>query len=138
MNQNPSSPPPVADNERLVAMLCYVSMVFIPFVYPIVVLLSRRRTHFQTYHAVQSLSLGVALGGIWICLGLLTVGYFLTIFWFGILLVLALICLGPLCWVASIASLFYYGYQAYKGEYARVPALYPLLESLGLLAQDPP
>ena len=131
MNQNPSSP--VADNERLVALLCYVSMVFIPFVYPVVVLLSRRRTHFQTYHAVQSLALGVAFSGFWICLALLTIGYFMTIFWFGLLLILALVCLGPLCWAATIFALIYFGYKAYQGEYARVPALYPLLESPGLL-----
>ncbi len=137
MNQTLSPSPSVADNERLVALLCYVSMVFIPFVYPIVVLLSRRRTHFQTYHAVQSLALGVALNGFWICLILLILGYFLTIFWFGLLLTLALICLGPLCWAASIFILIYFGYKAYQGEYARVPALYPLLESLGLLSSDP-
>ncbi len=133
MHQTLFSPPPVADNERLVAFLCYVSLVFLPFVYPIVVLLSRRRTHFQTYHAVQSLALGVALSGFWICLILLILGYFLTIFWFGLLLTLALICLGPFCWVASIFTLVYFGYKAYQGEYARVPALHPLLESLGLL-----
>lgn len=136
MSQTISSPPPVADNERLVAMLCYVSMVFIPFVFPIVVLLSRRRTHFQTYHAVQSLAFGVALSGFWICFVLLTVGYFLTIFWFGLLLTLALVCLGPLLWAASIFGLIYFGYQAYQGAYVRVPALFPLLESLGLLPQD--
>ncbi len=131
MNQNPS--PSVTDNERLIALLCYVSMVFIPFVYPIVVLLSRRRTRFQTYHAVQSLALGVAFGGFWICLILLTIGYFMTIFWFGVLLTLALACLGPLCWAATVFSLVYFGYKAYQGEYVRVPALHPLLESLGLL-----
>lgn len=137
MTQQTLPEAPAGDSERLVALLCYVSMVFLPYIYPVVVLLSRRRTHFQAYHAVQSLALGVVLSGFWICLILVTIGYFIAIPPFGILMTLALICFGPICWAGSVFTFIYYGYQAYQGEYARVPALHPLLESLNLLPRDP-
>ena len=135
MNQDsPSAMPPPAprtltESERLVAMLCYVTMMIIPFIYPVVVLLSRRRTRFQTYHATQSLVLGAAMSGFWGCLIFLSLGFIWAIPPFGLVMAASLLCLVPFSVGMSILIFLYFAYKAYKGEYAQVPVLSQAMQS---------
>ncbi len=121
----------VADNERLVAMLCYVTLIVLPFIFPIIVLLSPKRTLFQTFHAVQSLGLGLGCGMFWLGLGL---GAGALIFLFpivGTLLAVVLLCLLPLTWILAALLALLFAYRAFQGQYAMVPLLYAFMRAHG-------
>src|SRR3712207_5229728 len=51
-------------DDRLIALLSYLTQVFIPLVMPVIVLLSEssKTRPFQRYHAVQSLGLALLFG----------------------------------------------------------------------------
>src|SRR5690606_30873845 len=55
---------PAADrDDKLIAMLAYVTQILIPFIMPVIILLSEssKKRPFQRYHAVQSLALTVVV-----------------------------------------------------------------------------
>lgn len=129
------SPDPVEKNERMVAMLCYVTLIFMPFIFPIIVLLSRKRTRFQTFHAVQSLGLGVAVSAFWICLWLSSLGFMVSIPVLGVIMGLLLLCIGPIAWVAVALATLYFAHEAFQGKYVQVPGLFSIMSSQGWIAE---
>lgn len=121
------APPVVAENERLVAMLCYVSLIFLPFIFPIIVLLSPKRTLFQTFHAAQSLGLGLCCGIFWIGLSLVSIASMVVIPVLGAFMGAALLCLLPLTWLLAVMLVLLYAYRSFQGQYAVVPGLYEFM-----------
>ena len=120
-------------DDRLIALLCYVTQVLIPLVMPIIVLLSAssKKRPFQRFHATQSL----ALSATFIAFGLL-MGVSLTIVavvpvigWLVTGLVIA--CLIPLLVLMGFLALAYYGYQAYQGKRFAIPGLTSFLQDQG-------
>jgi len=117
-------------DDRLIAMLCYVTQVLIPLVMPAIVLLSAssKKRPFQRFHAIQSL----ALSATFIVFGLL-LGVSLTIVavvpiigWLVTGLVVA--CLMPLLVLMGFLALAYYGFQAYQGKRFSIPGLTSFLQ----------
>ncbi len=121
--------PEVADNERLVAMLCYVTLIFLPFIFPIIVLLSPKRTLFQTFHAAQSLGLGLCCGIFWIALSLVSVAAIVVIPVLGAIMAAALLCLMPLTWLLASLLVLLFAYRAFQGQYAAIPVLFDFMRS---------
>lgn len=123
---------PAADeNERVVAMLCYATLIFLPFVFPIIVLLSRKRTHFQTFHAAQSLGLGAVLGGFWILMVMGAVGFGFSIPVLGVIVAIGFMCLLPLTWVMAVIMTLYCAYRSFQGLYVQIPVLYSFMQAQG-------
>ena len=121
---------PSADNDdRLIALLCYVTQVLIPLVMPVIVLLSAssKKRPFQRFHAIQSLALSLTF----ILFGLL-MGIGSTIMTFvpviGWLVVIVVFCLSPLLALMAFLALAYYGYQAYQGKRFAIPGLTSFLQ----------
>ncbi len=117
-------------DDRLIAMLCYVTQFLIPLVMPAIVLLSAssKKRPFQRFHAIQSL----ALSATFIVFGLL-LGVSLTIVavvpiigWLVTGLVVA--CLMPLLVLMGFLALAYYGFQAYQGKRFSIPGLTSFLQ----------
>ncbi|GIV74397.1 MULTISPECIES: DUF4870 domain-containing protein [Caldilinea] len=117
---------PLADSDdRLIAMLSYVTQLVLPVVMPLIVLLSEssKKRPFQRYHAVQSLAFVLLFWLIFmaasIAIGILQIipvlGWLIGVF--------ALICLTPIYFLAGIGLLLYYGLQAYKGRRFAIPGL---------------
>lgn len=117
-------------DDRLIALLCYVTQVLIPLVMPGIVLLSEssKKRPFQRFHAIQSL----ALMTFFIVFGLLFVVSFVivgTVPLIGWLVsVLAFACLVPLLALMGLMALAYYGYQAYQGKRFSIPGLTSFLQ----------
>lgn len=117
---------PLADSDdRLIAMLSYVTQLVLPVVMPLIVLLSEssKKRPFQRYHAVQSLAFVLLFWFVFIAasiaIGILqivpVVGWLVGVF--------ALLCLTPICFLVGIGLLLYYGLQAYKGRRFAIPGL---------------
>lgn len=116
-------------DDRLIALLCYVTQVLIPLVMPVLVLLSAssKKRPFQRFHAIQSLALSL----IFILLGLLmgigsTIMALVPII--GWLIVSVVFCLTPLLVLMAFLALVYYGYQAYQGKRFAIPGLTSFLQ----------
>lgn len=127
---------PLADSDdRLIAMLSYVTQLVLPVIMPIIVLLSEssKKRPFQRYHAVQSLALVVLFWGVFI-LASIGIGIIQIIPILGALIgIFAFLCITPLFFLGGIALMLYYGYQAYKGRRFAIPGLTSFLTDQGWL-----
>ena len=128
---------PLADSDdRLIALLSYVTQLLLPVIMPIIVLLSEssKKRPFQRYHAVQSLAFTLVFWGIFL-MASLAVGIFQLIpvlgWILGWLVGLVFFCLTPMYFVAGIGLLLYYGLQAYKGRRFVIPGLTSFLKDQG-------
>lgn len=128
---------PLADSDdRLIALLSYVTQLLLPVIMPIIVLLSEssKKRPFQRYHAVQSLAFTLVFWGIFL-MASLAVGIFQLIpvlgWILGWLAILMLSCLTPIYFIAGIGLLLYYGLQAYKGRRFAIPGLTSFLKDQG-------
>ena len=120
-------------SERLVAAICYGSLLVLPFAIPLIVLVSRTRTRFQHYHAVQSLALAVSVTLLWIVM-LLTAGVFgTTLPVIGWLAGGMLLCLMPITWMIAVAVALWAAWQALQGRTAAIPLLAEFLRYRGWL-----
>ncbi len=121
---------PTADHDdRLIALLCYVTQVLIPLVMPVIVLLSAssKKRPFQRFHAVQSLALSLTfiLFGLLMGIGSTIMALVPVIGW---LVVSVVFCLSPLLALMGFLALAYYGYQAYQGKRFAIPGLTSFLQ----------
>lgn len=116
-------------DDRLIALLCYVTQVLIPLVMPLLVLVSEssKKRPFQRFHAVQSLALALFfIGfGLFITVGSMIVAIVPIIGW---LVVGIVVCLSPLLFLMAYLALAYYGYQAYQGKRFAIPGLTSFLQ----------
>jgi len=116
-------------DDRLIALLCYVTQVLIPLVMPVLVLLSAssKKRPFQRFHAVQSLALSLTfiLFGLLMGVGSLLFTLVPIIGW---LVVSVVFCLSPLLALMGFMALAYYGYQAYQGKRFSIPGLTSFLQ----------
>lgn len=126
---------PEADgDDRLIALLCYITQMVIPLVMPVLVLLSEssKKRPFQRFHAVQSL----ALVSLFVLLSLLiTIGTAI-IAWIpvvGWLIGLAVLCLSPIAVLMGYFAVGYYGFQSYQGKRFGIPGLTSFLKDQGWL-----
>ena len=125
--------PPPSHSECLVAAVCYGSLLVVPFAIPLIVLLSRTRTRFQHYHAVQSLALAVSVSLLWIAM-LLTAGVFgSTLPFIGWLVGGMLLCLLPVTWMAATGVALWAAWQALQGRAVAIPLLAEFLKFRGWL-----
>ncbi len=120
-------PPDIAANERLVAMLCYVTLIALPFVFPVIVLLSPKRTQFQAFHAAQSLGMGLCCSLFWIGLFMANMLALAVNTGLGVVMFAAALCLGPFTWLLSVLLVLLYAYRAFQGQYAAIPVLYDFM-----------
>jgi len=121
---------PTADHDdRLIALLCYVTQVLIPLVMPVIVLLSAssKKRPFQRFHAIQSLALSLTfiLFGLLMGIGSTIMALVPVIGW---LVVSVVFCLSPLLALMGFLALAYYGYQAYQGKRFAIPGLTSFLQ----------
>ena len=126
---------PTADNDdRLIAMLCYISQIFVPVLMPLIVLLSEssKKRPFQRYHAVQSLAFTLTLFGLGVATFIVStiIGFIPLV---GFLVILMAICLTGIGYVAAVIAMLYYGFQAYAGKRFGIPGLTTLLQDQGWL-----
>ena len=116
-------------DDRLIALLCYVTQVLIPLVMPVIVLLSAssKKRPFQRFHAVQSLALSLTfiLFGLLMGIGSTIIALVPVIGW---LVVSVVFCLSPLLALMGFLALAYYGYQAYQGKRFAIPGLTSFLQ----------
>ena len=121
---------PTADHDdRLIALLCYVTQVLIPLIMPVIVLLSAssKKRPFQRFHAIQSLALSLTfiLFGLFMGIGSTILALVPVIGW---LVVVVVFCLSPLLALMAFLALAYYGYQAYQGKRFAIPGLTSFLQ----------
>lgn len=111
-------------DDRLIAMLSYVTQLFVPVIMPAIVLLSEssKKRPFQRYHAVQSLAFVVAFWAVFLLAGV-GVAIMQIIPVLNVLIGLMALCLTPIYWFAGVLLTLYYGYQAYKGKRFAIPGL---------------
>ena len=116
-------------DDRLIALLCYVTQALIPLIMPILVLLSAssKKRPFQRFHAVQSLALSLTfiLFGLLMGVGSTILALVPVIGW---LVVIVVFCLSPLLVLMGFMALAYYGYQAYQGKRFAIPGLTSFLQ----------
>ncbi len=117
-------------DDRLIAMLCYVTQVLIPLVMPALVLLSAssKKRPFQRFHAIQSLALSTTfiVFGLLLGVSLAIVAVVPILGW--LVTVLFVTCLMPLLVLMGLLALAYYGYQAYQGKRFSIPGLTSFLQ----------
>ncbi len=107
-----------SDNDRLMAGLAYATQVMVPIIVPAVMLLAdeSKKRPFQKFHAVQSL-------------GFLVMAVIYEVLAAIVYTVLSIItggCLACVLWViflVPIVPALYYAWQAYKGQYFKIPWL---------------
>lgn len=127
---------PEADrDDKLIAMLSYVTQIVIPFVMPVIILLSEssKKRPFQRYHAVQSLALAVVFIAFAAAVGIGT-AILQVIPLVGILVGFIVVCLSPIAFFMAAIALIYYGAQAYQGKRFGVPGLTSFLQDQGWLS----
>ena len=123
MHETTADPGANAD-DRLIALLAYVTQLVMPLVMPIIVLLSEssKQRPFQRFHAIQSL----ALTGIFIFTGVL-MGMATVVTQIipplGMLVFVVALCLTPVIYGMYAIAHLYYGYQAYQGRRFAIPGL---------------
>lgn len=126
--------PDADSDDRLIALLCYITQMVIPLVMPVLVLMSEssKKRPFQRFHAVQSL----ALVSLFVLLSLLvTVGTAIIsiIPVVGWLIGLTVLCLSPIAVLMGYFAMGYYGFQAYQGKRFGIPGLTSFLKDQGWL-----
>ena len=121
-------------DDKLIAMLSYVTQVFIPLIMPIIVLLSEssKKRPFQRYHAVQSLALTLLFLALAAAVGIGT-ALLQIVPLIGWLIGIAVLCLSPILFFMALIALLYYGYQAYQGKRFAIPGLTSILRDQGWL-----
>ncbi len=119
-------------DDKLIALLSYVTQIVIPLIMPIIVLLSEssKKRPFQRYHAVQSLSLTLLLIAI-AAAATIGTGIIQIIPLVGQLVAFLMLCLTPIAWFMAVIALLYYGYQAFQGKRFAIPGLTSLLRDQG-------
>ena len=126
--------PAASSDDRLIALLAYISQVFVPFVMPIIVLLSEssKQRPFQRYHAVQALALTITFMAVGVAamIGIVIVQIVPLI---GAFIGLAVLCMTPVAFVMYFIAMVYYGYQAYQGKRFASPGLTGFLRDQGWL-----
>jgi uncharacterized membrane protein len=126
--------PAASSDDRLIALLAYITQVIIPVIMPVIVLLSESSKHrpFQRYHAIQSLALILlffALGAS-VMVGTLVIQI---VPFIGALVALLVACMSPIAYLMAVVALLYYGYQAYQGKRFAIPGLTSFLRDQGWL-----
>ncbi|MDI9549400.1 MAG: DUF4870 domain-containing protein [Chloroflexota bacterium] len=126
--------PEASSDDRLIALLSYITQILIPAVMPIIVLLSAssKQRPFQRYHAVQSLALTIVFVGLGIAVVVGT-GILQIVPVIGWLIGVAMVCLTPIGYLMAVVALLYYGYQAYQGKRFSIPGLTSFLRDQGWL-----
>ncbi len=127
---------PAADrDDKLIAMLAYVTQILIPFIMPVIILLSEssKKRPFQRYHAVQSLALTVVFTAFAAALAIGT-AILQVIPLVGILVGFIVVCLSPIAFFMAAIALIYYGAQAYQGKRFGIPGLTSFLLDQGWLS----
>jgi uncharacterized membrane protein len=130
--QDESVDPDANSDDKLIALLCYITQIFVPVVMPLIVLFSEssKKRPFQRYHAVQSLALAIAIV---LILGVMSIGG-------GIIFIIPilgwiigglLLCLTPIVALMAVVAALYYGFQAYQGKRFAIPGLTSLLQDQG-------
>ncbi|HRW11236.1 MAG TPA: hypothetical protein P5121_39315 [Caldilineaceae bacterium] len=121
-------------DDRLIALLTYATQAFIPFIMPILVLLSEssKLRPFQRFHAVQSLALTciVVATGVLVSISTAVVQIIPPL---GMVVGIAVFCMTPIVYLMYLVALFYYGYQAYQGKRFAIPGLTSFLRDQGWL-----
>ncbi len=121
-------------DDRLIALLSYVTQIFIPVIMPIIVLVSEssKKRPFQRYHAVQSLALVLFFWAAFLLVSIGT-GIVQIVPLIGQLIGFIILCLTPIAWFAAVILVLYYGFQAYKGRRFAIPGLTSFLRDQGWL-----
>lgn len=119
-------------DDKLIALLSYVTQIIIPLIMPIIVLLSEssKKRPFQRYHAVQSLALMLLFIAI-AAAATIGTGIIQVIPLIGQLVALLMLCLMPVAWFMAVIALLYYGYQAFQGKRFSIPGLTSMLRDQG-------
>jgi len=129
---NAITDPDANADDRLIALLSYVTQIVIPLVMPVIVLLSEssKLRPFQRYHAVQSLALTCLFIAVSVAVGIGT-AILQVIPLVGMLIGLLVLCLSPIAYFMAVIALLYYGYQAYQGKRFAIPGLTAFLRDQG-------
>jgi uncharacterized membrane protein len=121
-----------SQDDKLIALLSYVTQIVIPLIMPVIVLLSEssKKRPFQRYHAVQSLALMLLFIAI-AAAATIGTGIIQVIPLIGQLVALLMLCLMPIAWFMAVIALLYYGYQAFQGKRFAIPGLTSMLRDQG-------
>lgn len=121
-------------DDRLIALLTYATQAFLPFIMPILVLLSEssKLRRFQRFHAVQSLALTCIVVATGVLVSIST-AVMQVIPPLGMIVGIAVFCMTPIAYLMYLVALFYYGYQAYHGKRFAIPGLTAFLRDQGWL-----
>ena len=129
VQQGAAAEPGPNNNERLTVALCYGSLPVLPFVIPLIVLVSRTRTRFQHDHAVQSLAFAGFMTLLWVAM-LLAAGVlgstFPIIGWLGSILLMGLM---PITWMVAVAVALWAAWRAWRGHNVSIPLLTKWLDN---------
>jgi uncharacterized membrane protein len=129
---NAITDPDANADDRLIALLAYITQIVIPLIMPVIVLLSEssKLRPFQRYHAVQSLALTCVFIALGVLVGIST-AVLQVIPLVGVLVGLIVLCMTPIAYFMYIIALLYYGYQAYQGKRFAIPGLTAFLRDQG-------
>jgi uncharacterized membrane protein len=121
-----------SQDDKLIALLSYITQIVIPLIMPVIVLLSEssKKRPFQRYHAVQSLALMLLFIAI-AAAATIGTGIIQIIPLIGQLVGLLMLCLMPIGWFMAVIALLYYGYQAFQGKRFAIPGLTGMLRDQG-------
>jgi uncharacterized membrane protein len=124
--------PAANTDDRLIALLAYATQAFIPFIMPIIILLSEssKNRPFQRFHAVQSLALTCLVVAVGVFVSIST-AVLQVIPVLGFVVGIAVFCLTPIAYLMFLVAIFYYGYQAYQGKRFAIPGLTTFLQDQG-------
>ena len=124
-------------DDKLIALLSYVTQIMIPLIMPIIVLLSEssKKRPFQRYHAVQSLALMLLFIAITAAATIGT-GIIQVIPLIGQLVAAVDAVLDAVGWFMAVIALLYYGYQAFQGKRFSIPGLTSMLRDQGWIIGD--
>lgn len=119
-------------DDKLIALLSYVTQIVIPLIMPIIVLLSEssKKRPFQRYHAIQSMALMLLFIAI-AAAATIGTGIIQIIPLIGQLVAVLMLCLMPIGWFMAVIALLYYGYQAFQGKRFAIPGLTSMLRDQG-------
>ena len=116
--------PDATNDDRVMAALAYATQLILPFIVPIIILISEtsKRRPFQRYHAIQSIAVAVVIYGLELALVMsASVAVASFILW------LCLCFLIPAMIVLWLLPL-YYAILAYNGKRFRIPGLTQFLQ----------
>jgi uncharacterized membrane protein len=124
--------PEANNDDKLIALLSYITQTLIPVVMPVIVLLSEssKKRSFQRYHAVQSLALCIVFYAL-ISAAAVGTAIIQIVPLIGQLVGLLMLCLSPIAWAMYVVAQLYYGYQAYQGKRFAIPGLTSFLRDQG-------